>query len=66
MLQIGKNKHPESRLGRRRFLLSMGWALAGLAFAGMTWMTWRFLGGARARSDPEPANFGPPDAHRIG
>ncbi len=66
MLPIGKNKHPESRLGRRGFLLSLGWAMVGLAFAGMTWMTGRFLGGARARSDPEPANFGPPEAHRIG
>jgi len=66
MLPIEKNKHSESRWGRRGFLLSMGWALAGLAFGGMIWMTGRFLGGARARSDPEPANFGPPDAHRIG
>ncbi len=66
MLPIGKNKHPESRPGRRRFVLSLGWSLLGLAFAGVTWMTGGFLGGARARSDPEPANFGPPDAYRIG
>ncbi len=66
MLTIEKNKPSEPHPGRRGFLLSLGLALVGLAFAGMTWMTGRFLGGARARSDPEPANFGRPEAHRIG
>ncbi len=66
MSPIEKNKHSGSRGGRRGFLLSMGWALVGLAFGGMVWMTGRFLGGSRARSDPEPANFGPPEAHPVG
>jgi cytochrome b6-f complex iron-sulfur subunit len=66
MLPGEESKHSESLWGRRGFLLSLGWALVGLAFAGMTWMTGRFLGGSQARSDPEPANFGPPDGHPIG
>jgi cytochrome b6-f complex iron-sulfur subunit len=59
-------KPSESRPGRRGFILSLGWALLGLAFAGMTWMSGRFLAGSQPRSDPEPANFGPPDGHPIG
>jgi cytochrome b6-f complex iron-sulfur subunit len=66
MLPSEERKPPEFRLGRRGFFLSLGWALVGLAFAAMTWMTGRFLAGSQARSDPEPANFGPPDGHPIG
>ncbi len=61
-----ENKPSESRQGRRGFLLSLGWALLGLAFTGMAWMSGRFLGGPRAQSDPEPANFGPPEGHPVG
>ena len=40
--------------------------MLGLAFAGMTWISGRFLAGSQPRSDPEPVNFGPPDGHPIG
>jgi cytochrome b6-f complex iron-sulfur subunit len=66
MLPSEENKTSESQLGRRGFLLSLGWALLGLAFAGMAWMSGRFLGGPRTRSDPQPANFGPPQSHAVG
>ncbi len=66
MSPSAENKGSESRLGRRRFLLSLVWGLLGLAFAAMAWMSGRFLGGSRARSDPEPANFGPPENHPVG
>jgi cytochrome b6-f complex iron-sulfur subunit len=66
MLQPEESKPSKSRPGRRGFILSLGWALLGLAFAGMTWMSGRFLAGSQPRSDPEPANFGPPDGHPIG
>jgi len=66
MLQLKEIKPSESGPGRRGFILSLGWALVGLAFAGMTWMTGRFLAGSQPQSEPEPVNFGPPDGHPIG
>jgi nitrite reductase/ring-hydroxylating ferredoxin subunit len=66
MLPSADSKPSESPGGRRGFLLSLGWVLLGLAFAAMTWMTGRFLGGSQARSDPEPVNFGPPDSRPLG
>ncbi len=66
MLPSEENKPSGSSPGRRGFLLSLGWGLLGLAFAGMAWMTGRFLSGSQARSDPEPVNFGAPEAHAVG
>jgi cytochrome b6-f complex iron-sulfur subunit len=66
MLPSKESKAAKSRLGRRGFILSLGWTVLGLAFAGMTWMSGRFLAGFQSRSDPEPVNFGPPDGHPIG
>ena len=66
MLPREERKPPESRLGRREFFLSLGWALMGLAVAAITGMTERFLAGSRARSEPEPVNFGPPTGQTIG
>ncbi len=66
MLPSEENKPSGALPGRRGFLLSLGWGLLGLAFAGMAWMTGRFLSGSQARSDPEPVNFGAPEAHPVG
>lgn len=66
MLPREERKPAESHLGRREFSLSLGWALIGLAVAAITGMTGRFLAGSQTRSDPGPANLGPPDGHPIG
>ncbi len=66
MLANEESKISELQEGRRGFLLSLGWALLGLALVGITWMTGRFLSGSQARPEPEPANFGPPDGRPVG
>jgi cytochrome b6-f complex iron-sulfur subunit len=51
---------------RRGFLSYLGWALAGIASAGMARMTWRFLAGKPASPVLEPTAFGPPEDYPTG
>lgn len=53
--------------GRRRLFSYLGWALAGLATAGMSWITGRFMSGSPSpASNLEPSVFGPPEEHPVG
>ncbi len=66
MFTTEESKPPEPIPGRRGFLLSLAWSLAGLALASMAWMSGRFLGGSQAGPEPGPVNFGPPEVHPPG
>jgi cytochrome b6-f complex iron-sulfur subunit len=65
------SKNPEDKLsdltiGRRRLFSYFGWVLAGVASAGMSWITGRFLTGNQTQSGLEPSTFGPPEDYAIG
>lgn len=62
-----KDKHPAWKRDRRKLFSFLGWALAGLASAGMSWVTGCFLAGNDSpASILEPSSFGPPEDHPIG
>jgi cytochrome b6-f complex iron-sulfur subunit len=61
-----ENKQSDSIIGRRGFISYLGWALVGLASAGMGWISCRFMSGNQAQSGLEPSTFGPPGDYPVG
>jgi len=64
---MDKENKPSSRsIGRRKLISGFGWALVGLAAAGVSWIGGRFLTGNKNQLSVEPARFGSPNDYPMG
>jgi cytochrome b6-f complex iron-sulfur subunit len=61
-----EGKVSSSNMERRRFFSYLGWALVGLASAGMSWIAGLFLAGNQNPLGLEPSIFGSPGDYSMG